>query len=319
MTNDFQDTKNKLCRPIYPIPTFFDSCEQVDYLAVEDYVEFLKRHGPLPVMVTAGTSRLNLLSNEELKKLNAAVTHAAHRGQHRQVAIAANPMSGPLSSSLDVAKHAEGIGADVFLVYYPERYYDDDTVVDYYREIASHTSLPLMIHGMPLRNATGGPPKPFDNTLCKKLSDIPQVIGIKEESLSEKVRYDIAKDLRDRLVITAAGESMRMFLSSAPFGVQSYLVGVGSMSPAVEEQFYRLYSDGRINDAASLVDATETPFFEVAKRVGWHIAMKAGLAASGLFQDHERKPLRAVTDHQRKQIVQVMQDIKLLTPGSENG
>jgi 4-hydroxy-tetrahydrodipicolinate synthase len=302
----YRSIQKQLKRPIYPIPPAFNKDESMDYEGVRSYVSFLKQHGSLPVMVTAGTSRINLLSDEELKKLNEVVTEEAHKGPTRQLAIVSNHVVGSLKNTISFAHHAESIGADILLVFYPERYYDDEAVADYFRQVANRSNVPLMIHAMPMKSAKNGSFKPFDHALCEKLAEIEHVVGIKEESLDETVRYRIARNLNERLAICVAGESMRMFMSSAPFGVQSYLVGIGSMVPRIEEDFFEKYQAGDHAAAAKIVHEIEEPFFSVAKSIGWHVAMKTSMNLLGLMQPYERRPLKEGTEQDRKKLTEVM-------------
>jgi dihydrodipicolinate synthase/N-acetylneuraminate lyase len=63
---------NKNCKEVkgtvIPLPTPFTKEGDVDYKTMHSYVEFLISNGIKNVMTTVGTSRFNLLSDEEVKE-----------------------------------------------------------------------------------------------------------------------------------------------------------------------------------------------------------------------------------------------------------
>jgi len=62
---------NKFCDSvIYPIPSAFDTNGEFDPRAVGNYLRFLGEHGAKIILVTAGTARFNMLTDNELNNLN---------------------------------------------------------------------------------------------------------------------------------------------------------------------------------------------------------------------------------------------------------
>ena len=55
--------------PVIPLPTPFTKDYKVDYDALASYVDFLVLNGIKNVMTTVGTSRYNLLTDDEIKKV----------------------------------------------------------------------------------------------------------------------------------------------------------------------------------------------------------------------------------------------------------
>lgn len=300
-----EELRQKIRGPVYPICPAFKKDLSVDSQSVAHYVEFLNAAGVRTLMLTAGTSRFNLLSNEEIAQLNRTVVDA---NQGRAITIAANPMTGSTSNAIEFARHAEEIGADSVLLYYPERYYGDDHVFDYFKSVAASTKLGVMIHAVPMRNAYTGITlnSQFSVQLCERLAKLGNVIGMKEESGSEAHRYHLAVKMKDRMSLIVAGAAMRMFLSCVLFGVDAYLVGVGSFVPEVEEKFYQAVLDKDFTTALEMVNQYETPFFEVAFPMGWHIAMKGAMNLLGLMPETERLPLQPATAQEREQLQNVL-------------
>src|SRR5258707_4445973 len=96
--------RHKLAGPVFPILTpFTTDGSAVDHDALARYVDFLAGVGVPALMSTVGTSRFNLLSDDEIRAVNATIAKAV-RG--RSICILAGPMSGSIPTNVAFAKHA---------------------------------------------------------------------------------------------------------------------------------------------------------------------------------------------------------------------
>jgi dihydrodipicolinate synthase/N-acetylneuraminate lyase len=291
--------------PVYPILPAFTESGALDPDAVERYCRWLVEQGARTLMVTAGTSRFNLLELDEIHTLNRTVARAC---AGRAVAVAANPQAGSTAAAIAFAKATGDSGADALLLSYPERYYDDDAVIAYVEAVAAASPIPVMIHALPMRLASAGPSSvhPFDLALCRRAAALPNVVGMKEESGQEPLKLRIMLEFAERWALVPAGGGMRNFLACQAFGARAYLAGVANFAPAVEEAFFAHVEAGRIEAARAIVRDQELPFFDVAVPIGWHTALKAAMALKGLFPPHERAPLRPPTPAQRERLAACM-------------
>ncbi|MBD3422612.1 MAG: hypothetical protein GF398_21055 [Chitinivibrionales bacterium] len=306
MASDLQGLKRKIKGPVYPIPPAFNEDHSIDFDSIRNYVNFLNSKNVRTIMITAGTSRFNLLTEEEIREFNRVVVEA---NQKKAITIAANPMVGSTQKAVEFAKYAEQIGADSILLYYSERYYNDDRIISFFESIAQAVDIGLLIHGLPMRSAYAGvsPTTQFSVGLCKRLLEIDNLIGMKEESGNENLRYKLATNLSERMAIIVAGGSMRKFLSCVLFGVQSYLVGVGSFVPDIEEEFYNAVERQDYQGALKIVKKYEEPFFDVAFPMGWHIAMKGAMSLLGLMPVRERPPLQQAEAGEMEGIAKILE------------
>ena len=301
----YEELKSRMCGPVYPIPPAFNDDYSINYDAVARYVELLNGYNVRTLMVTAGTSRMNLLTDTEISMLNRTVVEA---NQGKAVTIVANPMMGSTAKAIEFAQEAEEIGADVILLYYPERYYNDDRVLAYFQTVAASTQIGLMVHAIPMRNAYAAimPRMPFSVDLCERFVTLDNVVGIKEESDNVTLRYKLGTRLGDKWSIIVAGGSMRTFLSCVLFGVNAYLVGIGNFVPQIEEDFYQAVLDKDYEASLNFVTQYEEPFFDVAFPMGWHIAMKGAMNLLGLMPITERPPLQPADSAEREQLREVL-------------
>jgi len=220
-----------------------------------------------------------------------------------------------IGSTADIAEFAsqvEALGADVLLLYYAERYYHDDALFDYYKEISKATAMPLMIHGRAMRAAVGGGNAYYSVELCQRLHDSANVIGMKEEHGDENHRYKLGAYLGDHFYFCQAGDSMRSFFTSSTYHFDSQLVGVGSFKPEIEEKYYDHLCRDEREKALQLIKTYEDPFFALAKSMGWHIAMKGTLSLMGMYPKTERPPLQHVNSKQEEQLNEILVQFKWL-------
>jgi len=287
--------------PIFPIPTPFTKQGDIHYEGIEKYVRFLLGKKVRVLMVTVGTSRFDVLTVDEMKKVNERVVRAAGR---RAITIMTTPTNGPTSQSVDFARHAENMGADGILAVYPERYYTDDDLFHFFEDIASACSIGILIHLMPIRAGRSGvaPQVQYSPELVERIAAIDNVVGIKEESHDQGLAYKYNRLIGDQIVVIGGAGGMRAFLTAYEWGQPAYLVGVGNVVPEIELEFFSALERGDYERARRIVFEKEEPFFEAAVEVGWHLALKEAMESKGLMEAWERRPMARLSDHDQKLI-----------------
>ncbi len=301
---NYNEIFSQLKGPVVPLPTPFTAQHEVDYDALSSYVNRLIEMGARNLMTTVGTSRFNLLTNEEIARVNETVATAAG---DRAITIVSTPQVGSTKLAQNFADHARECGADVLLVFHPERHYGDDTLLEFFAAIASHNDIPLMIHEMPMRNGLGGGQKQYSIDLLNRLFDIDSVIGMKEESLDWGYGGTIVKAMSERAVIVGAGGGMSRYLRDHCLGARAFLSGIGSFYPPLELEFFQAMQSGDFQRAQDIVYNIEAEYFDAVVPMGWHIALKECIHAKGLMGPWERPPLRRVLPDEREVVQQTMQ------------
>lgn len=284
---------------VIPLPTPFNANESVDHESLTSYVKFLVDNGIPNVMTTVGTSRYNLLSADEIKAVNETVVKAANG---KTKTIVANPPFGRQADAVDFAEHSREIGADLFLAYYPERYYGDEYLLDFFGAVADAAEIGVLIHEMPMRNGLGGGSVQYPISTLHKLLDIPNVIGLKEEALDMAYSGSVVRELSEKAVIIGAGGGMSRYLRDYWSGANAFLGGVGNFNPALEIEFFDAMQAKHYDKAYGIVNEVEIPFFQKIVPFGWHPSLKAMLALRGHMQAFERKPMKQTTVEERTKI-----------------
>ncbi len=305
MSIDYRALRESLSGPVYPICPSFEQNGDLDLDGTSAYAVALVKQGARALMVTAGTSRLNLMTTDEVHALNKAVID----GGKGATVMAANPITGSTRHAIAFAERSFKDGAKALIVFYPERYYGDAEIVAYFKAIASASPMGLLLHEMAFRAGVPGTSDPvqFSIAVIRQLAEIEQFIGLKEESLAEGHRYQIAKAFRDRLAIIVAGGGMRTFMACRPWGVRSYLVGIGSLKPEIDQRFIECLQAGDGAGALALVQQYEDPLFAEAVPMGWHRGLKGAMALMGYGKQWERGPMRTLDQVERERLAALLE------------
>lgn len=289
-----------MSKPVYAIPPSFKH-DQIDYDSTAKYLKYLESKNATRVLTTAGTSQFNLLSLEEVYILNECLV----RNFNYEKILGLPSLS--LKHLLREINKLNRLGASntKLLILFPERYYSDDQIIEFFDEVCKASNYPVYVHGNPIRKGMGGVYE-YSNELLSKLSELDNFEGMKEEYSS----LDLAiKNLQNLdLDIIVAGGSMRRFWTLNPFGATSFLTGVGNFNPTHSEEFYHAFNSGKYDKCIDIIQNIETPLFNTFMKIGWHASMRTALKNEGyIFED--RKPFITLPSEQVKQVITALNKI----------
>ena len=299
--------KNLIEGPVIPIPTPFNQDESVDLEGLGNYVKFLSENEMPAVMTTVGTSRYNLLSWQEMLDVNETLVKNA--GPNTQT-IVANPTTGGLKNTIEFGKHAEKIGADYFLVFFPERHYGEDNTFDYFKTLCDNLSIKILIHEMPMRNGLGGGAVQYSLELLERLFQLENIVGVKEEALDAEYSNKILEKFAEDVLIIGAGGGMSRYLNrDHQRGSMAFLGGIGGFIPKIELDFYKAITSGDNATATKIVEEIELKYFEKVVPFGWHPSLKIALSIKGLTQPYERSPMKQFPDSETELMKVAVNDL----------
>ncbi|MBR1220418.1 dihydrodipicolinate synthase family protein [Bradyrhizobium sp. U87765 SZCCT0131] len=158
---------------------------------------------------------------------------------------------------IDLARHAQRVGADYIVVHAPILHFfkaHDETVLNYYRTIASKVDIGIALWSHPDSGYLLSP------QLCNQLADIENVVAIKY-SVPRPMYQELTRLASDRIQVSTASEEewfdnivelgWRLYLCSSP----PYL-----LQTAVDRRM-RTYTDlafaGRIDEARAVRDSLD--------------------------------------------------------------
>ena len=151
-----------------------------------------------------------------------------------------------------------------------------------------------------MRSGYGGQMQyPLD--LLEQLIALPNIVGMKEESMDGGYAYKIHRKLDGQCAIIGAG-AMRNFMRDFHAGAKANLVGIGSFFPKVEIAFQEALKSGDVPRAHKIVRDYEDPYFDVAVQLGWHPQLKETLHLMNLMPPYERAPMPRLSNEQQTKL-----------------
>lgn len=159
---------------IVPIITPFRDDDSIDYETLEHLIEFHIKSGTkgiIPVGTTGESATLSHSEHRDVVKFTIKVAD-------KRIPIIAGAGSNSTKEAIELAKQAEGDGADGILSITP--YYNKPTqegLIAHFTEIAKNVNLPIILYNVPGRTGVNILPE-----TVFELSKIKNIVGIKEAS-----------------------------------------------------------------------------------------------------------------------------------------
>jgi 4-hydroxy-tetrahydrodipicolinate synthase len=220
---------------ITALVTPFSTSGDVDAIALGELVQFQVRSGINGLFVLGTTGMGPAMEPEERKRVTEVVVDSVSRRVPVVVQVGdVNP-----SVSIDLASHAEKVGAEAVASLTPFYYHPGtESIIEYYRRLAEATKLPVLIYNIP-RNTGNN----VDAKLLLQLSQIPNVVGIKDSSRDFSQLLDYLEIVPDGFTVITGTDSY--LFSALCAGVDA---GVSAISNAIPESFVRMYEAYKSGD-----------------------------------------------------------------------
>lgn len=280
--------------PVVPIPPSYDKNENLNLDEVYNYINFLEENNVDTIMTTAGTSQFNLLTDDEIDVFNDCISNFKYNK------IIGLPMlSYNLLKNKIIEYNKKNYKNTSLILVYPERYYDSDTILNFFDKISRISEYKLFIHGLPLRRAVGGIYN-WNAELVNKLNK-EKIIGMKEESSSFEIGYELCRKVTNFNIIVA-GKSALRFSFMYNYGANTFLSGIGNIFPKLEKKIYNDVLNNNFNSIREL----EMPFFDVFMKIGWHKALRSALKQKKLCCNYNRMPFPNTSKEEELKILNIL-------------
>ncbi len=163
-----------------------------------------------------------------------------------RVPVIAGTGSNCTQSAIEMTKYAESVGVDAALVVTP--YYNkttQDGLVAHYKAIAENTNLPIILYSVPSRTGVNILPD-----TCKKLSEIENIVAIKEASGNISQIAEIAELCGDNLQIYSGNDDQIVpIMSLGGIGVISVL---SNIMPKYTHEIANKFLNGQIEESRKM-------------------------------------------------------------------
>lgn len=290
----------------FPI-TPFDGNGDVDLDAVRTNASFLADSGIGAIVAPSGTGEIFALTPEEARDIVAATVDVAE-GKPVIAAAAFGPKIGAR-----MAADAEAAGASAVMVVAP--YYakpSADGLVEYYKQIASSTSLPILPYA---RDSALFTPA----ILEKMCNEVPQLIAFKDgradvrlfTQLRESITHRIGAD---RLVwIGGSGDDLVGPYFAA--GAVGYTSSLACFWPEASVEIYNLAAAGDFAGLSAYHDKVVRPIYEMRQlKPGYEVSvMKAAMEILGYVAGPSRAPLQNLNIEEKRQLAGILAELQVPT------
>ncbi|MAV30705.1 MAG: hypothetical protein CL866_10110 [Cycloclasticus sp.] len=311
--NKLELLKSRINGPVFSVMTPFKEVDdEIDYLTLECYLRKIFDDGGKIFYVMGYNSRFSELSWQEIRELNKFVVDTVKALDEDNIVIVADPLHCSTRVSIDFARHAEKIGADMISLVFREKFYSNEQVYKHYLAIAESTDIGILVHEMPFISGHGGHTVNWPVELLDSLAGIENVIAIKEDAKDDVYSHEVISTIKDRVAIIISGGGKRQWLEFSNLGCQAWLNGIGVFEPKLAVVFWRAKQENNMSKCMEIIEKIEVPFFDdVVSKFGWHLGIKAALQARGIMSRYERMPLLAIDDNQYKEVEELMKRLPI--------
>jgi len=257
----------------------------IDYEAYDRLIEFQLANSTDAIVVAGTTGEASTLTDEEhVEIIRYTVEKVAGR-----VPVIAGTGSNDTAYAIELSKAAEKAGADALLLVTP--YYNKTSqrgLYYHFKLTADAVKIPVILYNVPGRTGVS-----ISVDTCKKLSEVENIVAIKEASGDIGLAAKIAAACGDNLYLYSGNDDMiTPMLSLGGKGVISVLANV---CPKETHDLCASYFEGNVKKSAALqleyLDLVDALFCEVNP-----IPVKTALNMMGFEVGELRLPLYEMAD-----------------------
>jgi len=274
---------------IPPIATPLNEREEVDELALRSLVRHLIEAGVHGIFVLGSTGEFAHLRDDEKRR---AIEFVISEVNGKVPVLVGVAESGTKRSVL-WAKEAERLGANG-VVAAPPFYYPlaEPEVENHYRALASECSLPILLYHIPSTTKVR-----FSVGLIERLSELPNIVGIKDSTGDLVFVFTLLDGMRDRSFVVFQGHDYLV----APTLLYGAHGAINSLANLVPNWFVALYEAVQKGDAASAIDWQRriNKLSRELEAMPFLPALKSALYLKGLTTPFMTAPFSALTEEQK--------------------
>jgi len=276
-------TELRLQGIITALVTPFSTSGDVDEGALEELVQFQIRSRVNGLFPLGSTGIGPAMEPEERKHVAQIVVGSVHG----KIPIIVQVGDSNPKVSLELARHAENIGADAVACLTPFYYNPGpEAIIEHYRRLAKETKLPVLVYNIPRNTGIN-----VDAKLLLQLSQIPNIVGIKDSS------RDFAQ-LLDYLAILPKGFKVINGTDSYQFsafcaGVDAGVSATANPAPELFVRMYEAYRSGDLESGREL--QMKIHALRVAMNTPPLAPLLEALKLRGLRSGNVRPPMRSMS------------------------
>ena len=283
-----------------PMVTPFDDDEDLDEAALRAEARLLLGTGVHGLCVCGSTGEGHVLSVEESCRVTAVVREEADG----RVPVIAGIIRDSTREVIRYGLALRDAGADALQIT-PVHYLfapTDDGTVDYYRRIGEAVGLPILIYNVVPWNTIGP-------DLLLRLSEVEQVVGVKQSGGDMHKLADLLKLNRGRLQIFTAVDDL--LYPSFLLGAEGAIAAILTVLPELSVRLWDACQAGRHDDARAIHERM-LPVWRAIHAPDMSARTKAAIALQGRRVGPARHPLLPVAPAVREEIAAALAEAGVL-------
>ena len=316
----------KIRGPLTIFPTHFTDSGKLDLGAMKASAEYAKevykgRDGC--VMIAGSTSEFYAMTDDESVAMIKAVVDVL--GGH--VPVIAGTGRAATGLSVEMSRRATDLGIDMAMISNP--YYmhiSEEGLYRHYSQVAESINIGVMVYDNPTTSKIAIPPH-----LMARLSKIPNIIAVKENSVSVENYYWMSQEVDPNDMVITCGIGHLMYLFEAPLGCRAFVSEILCFAPeiafaiqgAAEQCDYELMKKEvmRLNPylcfVGRCVARRNIPTVLGAELGGkatalYQSILKKAMELKGLPGGMVREPLENISDEEFSELKNIFKEIGLI-------
>lgn len=273
---------------------------KVNFNKLGELIEFHIENSTDALIICGTTGEAATMPDEE----HLSVIEYAIKKADGRIPIVAGAGSNDTAHGVNLCRRAEALGSDALLLVTP--YYNKATqkgLIEHYTKMAEAVNIPIILYSVPSRTGVNILPE----TLLK-LSEIPNIVGVKEASGNIGQVAKIAALCGDKMAIYSGDDNMTLpIMSLGGVGVISVIANI---LPKETHDLTQKFFDGDIKGAKELqlkmLDIMNAMFIEVNP-----IPVKTAMNLLGFDLGELRLPMCEMEESNLEKLKKVMKDYGL--------
>lgn len=288
--------KQVLWDGVYPaLLTPFDPNDKIDFKLFEKNLEAQINAGIDGAVLCGSLGEASTLTHEEKYEL---LVHTVGFVNNR-IPVIFNIAEQMTKEAIAIAQTAEKKGADGLMILPPLKYKaDSEETVEYFKAVASHTSLPIMIYNNPYDYKIEVTIEMFE-----KLSSLANVQAIKESTRDVSNVTRLKNRFGDRFKILCGVDTLA--LEEFALGADGWVGGLVDAFPEETVAIYRLMKAGRYHDALKIY-RWFLPVLELDIKPKLVQYIKLAAAETGLGSEYVRAPRLPLKNSEREATLEII-------------
>lgn len=269
----------------------------------KDNIRAFDRFGLAGYLVLGSTAENVYLSDAESEGLVAAAVEAAAPGKMIMVGTARESTK----LTIEFTNRMAGLGAKAALVRTPGYYkahLTAEALKAFYLDVAEASRLPILIYNFPQNTGIA-----LDSGLVVELAEHPNIAGIKDSSGNLSAVGEVVPRVPGSFSFLLGTGSL--VLPALLMGASGAILAMANAAPALCIHLYRLYQEGKLEEARRL----QLDLVPLNRAVVWAYGiagLKQAMDLLGFYGGPVRKPLLPLSDKGRAEIEAILKSLGLL-------